>query len=76
LIGLTDAEVAAFERYNAAYREKFAFPFIICARENKKEAILAAFPVRLLNDRDQEITTALNEIYKIARLRLMDAITE
>ena len=74
LNALSDDEVKAFEDYNAAYREKFGFPFVICARENKKDAILAAFPVRLKNDADEEITTALAEIAKIARLRLNDLI--
>ena len=76
LAQLTAAEVAAFERFNAEYRAKFGFPFVICARENKKEAILAAFPVRLGNTREQEIEMALGEIEKIARLRLLDAVRE
>ena len=71
---LTDEEAAAFERFNAAYRERFGFPFVICARENKKAAILAAFPVRLENKREQEIEAALREIDQIARLRMEDAI--
>jgi OHCU decarboxylase len=74
LEALSDAEIAAFERHNAAYRERFGFPFVICARENRKETILAAFPGRLQNSREQEIATALAEIDKIARLRLSDAI--
>jgi allantoate deiminase len=76
LTTLSAAEIETFERHNAAYREKFALPFVICARENKKDAILAAFPLRLKNTRDQEIATALEEIDKIARLRLADAIWE
>lgn len=76
LTTLSAEEVAAFERQNAAYREKFGFPFVICARENKKDAILAAFPRRLRNTREQEVAAALDEIYKIARLRLADAVWE
>lgn len=76
LTALNAEEVRQFETYNAAYREKFGFPFVICARENKKDAILAAFPVRLANDTKQEIATALGEIAKIARLRLLDLIKE
>jgi 2-oxo-4-hydroxy-4-carboxy-5-ureidoimidazoline decarboxylase len=76
LTQLSDREVELFEKYNAAYRTKFGFPFVICARENKKEAILAAFPVRLNNARQQEIDAALTEIEKIARLRLLDAVEE
>jgi allantoate deiminase len=76
LTSLSSGEIAAFQKFNAAYREKFGFPFVICARQNKKEAILTAFPVRLANTREHEITTALAEIYKIAGLRLADAVSE
>lgn len=76
LAQLTRDEVEKFERYNADYRGKFGFPFVICARENKKDAILAAFPVRLQNSRAQEIDAALTEIARIARLRLLDAVRE
>jgi OHCU decarboxylase len=71
---LTAAEIAAFQQFNHEYRERFGFPFVICARLNKKEAILAAFPARLKQGRDAEIQTALGEISKIARLRLEDLI--
>ena len=76
LSNLLPQEVEAFERNNAAYRAKFGFPFVICARENRKEAILAAFPIRLANDRDAELRAALAEVCKIARLRLIDAVWE
>lgn len=75
--GLTDLapeEVALFDKYNAEYRERFGFPFVICARLNKKDAILTAFPVRLQHTAEQERVAALAEIYKIARLRLDDLI--
>jgi allantoate deiminase len=76
LDSLSDDEIKRFESYNAGYREKFGFPFVICARENRKEAILAAFPKRLANSREQEVSAALAEVYKIARLRLADAVWE
>jgi OHCU decarboxylase len=76
LTALSTAEIEAFDRNNAAYKAKFGFPFVICAREHKKDAILAAFPVRLQNTHEQEIQTALAEIAKIARLRLLDAVSE
>jgi 2-oxo-4-hydroxy-4-carboxy-5-ureidoimidazoline decarboxylase len=50
------------------------FPFVICARLNKKAVILAGFEQRLKNSREQEIKTALEEILKIAELRLRDLI--
>ncbi len=76
LAELTPAEAAEFDRYNTAYRDRFGFPFVICARQNRKDAILAAFPARLRNDRDAEIAAALHEIYQIARLRMADVISE
>ena len=71
---LSAEEVARFNAANAAYRARFGFPFVICARENKKAAILAGFDTRLGNTREQEIATALGEICKIAWYRLADAV--
>ena len=59
---------------NAAYREKFGIPFVICVREHTKDSVLANAEVRLGNTPEQEIETALGEIAKIARLRLEDAL--
>lgn len=67
---LTQAEFARFHALNAAWRDKFGFPFIICVRLTDKAGILAAMERRLGNDRETEIATALDEIGKIVRLRL------
>ena len=72
---LTSEEITLFQKNNQAYREKFGFPFVICARLNKKEAILKGFETRLKNTRQQEIKTALEEIGKIAKLRLLDLVS-
>ena len=69
---LTAAEIALFQKQNRAYQERFGFPFVICARENRKEAILSAFEKRLKNTRPEEIQTALGEIARIGWLRLAD----
>jgi OHCU decarboxylase len=73
---LSPEEVEAFQAYNDVYRESFDFPFVICARENRKEAILSAFPRRLKHTREREIDVAVEEICKIARLRLHDIVSE
>ncbi len=73
---LTPEERAAFATNNHAYRERFGFPFVICARENKKAAILAGFAARLEHDRAEEIGIALAEIAKIAHYRLVDLVAE
>jgi 2-oxo-4-hydroxy-4-carboxy-5-ureidoimidazoline decarboxylase len=67
---LSRAEFDRFHALNAAYREKFGFPFIICVRLTDKAGILAAMERRLANDRDAEIANALDEIGEIVRLRL------
>jgi 2-oxo-4-hydroxy-4-carboxy-5-ureidoimidazoline decarboxylase len=71
---LTDAELAAFTAHNDTYKAKFGFPFIICARLNAKAAILDAMNTRVNHAPDLEFATALGEIEKIARLRLMDVL--
>ena len=72
---LSAGEIARFDADNGAYRTKFGFPFVICARENTKASILAALAARCENDRATEIATALAEIAKIARLRIEDAVS-
>jgi 2-oxo-4-hydroxy-4-carboxy-5-ureidoimidazoline decarboxylase len=71
---LTLAEAAEIQRLNDAYKERFGFPFVICARLNAKDAILTAMRTRLGNTPDAELSTALDEIAKIARLRLNEAV--
>lgn len=73
---LTPAQIARFDELNAAYRERFGFPFVICAREHTTASILAALERRLAHDRAAEIAAALAEIGKIARLRLRDLLSE
>ena len=73
---LSPEEFATFTRLNRAYSDTFGFPFVICVRENTKDSILASFATRLQFPRDQEIATALGEIAKIARLRLLDAVRD
>ena len=67
----TAEEYEAFQSLNAAYKEKFGFPFIMAVRESTRGDILEAFAARINNDYDLEFETALQEIHKIARLRLV-----
>jgi 2-oxo-4-hydroxy-4-carboxy-5-ureidoimidazoline decarboxylase len=69
---LSEAEFARFHALNAAYRERFGFPFIICVRLTDKAGILAAMEARLANDRETEIAAAIAQIGEIVRLRLSD----
>jgi 2-oxo-4-hydroxy-4-carboxy-5-ureidoimidazoline decarboxylase len=67
---LSSDEFDRFSRLNAAYREKFGFPFIVCVRRHTRDSILCQFEQRLVNDLETERTTALREIGLITRLRL------
>jgi 2-oxo-4-hydroxy-4-carboxy-5-ureidoimidazoline decarboxylase len=71
---LGEAELAEFTRLNTEYRERFGFPFIICARLNAKDAILSAMRARLGHTPAQEHAAALAEVEKIAWLRLQDVL--
>ncbi len=64
------AEYAQFQTLNDAYHEKFDFPFIMAVRASTRAEILTAFAARLENDAATEFETALQEIHKIASLRL------
>jgi 2-oxo-4-hydroxy-4-carboxy-5-ureidoimidazoline decarboxylase len=67
---LDQGEAAEFRRLNEAYRAKFGFPFIICVRRHTKESVLTNFARRLTHARETEVTAALDEIDRIAALRL------
>jgi 2-oxo-4-hydroxy-4-carboxy-5-ureidoimidazoline decarboxylase len=71
---LSDDEYALFAQLSDAYRQKFHIPFIVCVRRHTKESILRQYQRRLQNTRQAELETALNEIFRIAALRLSDRI--
>jgi xanthine dehydrogenase D subunit len=73
---LTADEADALQRLNRAYRERFEFPLIVCAREHTPDSIISWGNTRLEHSREQEIEIALGEILKIARLRLEDLLAE
>lgn len=73
---LTDAEYDRFSAQNENYQKKFGFPFIICARLTTKQGVLEAFEARLANSREAEISEAISQIHEIARLRLIDLLSQ
>jgi len=72
---LSEAEYQAFERVNNAYRAKFGFPYIICVRRHTKDSILRDFERRLPNDAATETQKSIEEICRIAALRLDQLVT-
>lgn len=71
----TQAEFDKLQRLNAAYREKFGFPFILAVRGFDRAGIIANFEARVNNGRDEELRTSLEQIYRIARFRIDDLVT-
>ena len=67
---LTEEEFKKFHQLNEAYRKKFGFPFIICVRRHGKELIFRQFEARLSSNAASEHATALDEVVRIAALRL------
>ena len=67
---LSDAEYVAFERLNNAYRAKFGFPYIVCVRRHTRDSILRDFERRLPNDAKTEMQASIDEICRIAALRV------
>lgn len=76
---LSDSEFDHFHQLNDAYKQRFAFPFILAVRGfdgkgHDKYSILAAFETRLQHMPEQEISEALRQIARIAELRLGDML--
>ena len=65
---------ALLNTYNTRYREKFGFPFVICARKNKIKSILKSLQIRFDNTKEKEIATAIEEVTKIAELRVLNVL--
>ena len=71
---LSEAELAEFTRLNEAYTGRFGFPFIMAIKGRSKAEIQAAFRRRLDNDAETELATALEQVERIALLRLQDLL--
>ena len=57
---------------NDAYKARFGFPFILAVKGKGRAEILQNFERRIDNDPETEFRTALNEVHKIALLRLRE----
>ncbi len=73
----TAEEFATLQRLNAAYNEKFGFPFMLAVRGPRgtgldKTKIIATFARRLENHPDFEFEEALRNVHRVAELRLGD----
>jgi allantoate deiminase/N-carbamoyl-L-amino-acid hydrolase len=72
-------EYALLHRLNAAYNDKFGFPFILAVKGPTgkgltRQAIIATFERRLKNRRQDELQEALRQVHRIAEIRLNDLL--
>ena len=67
---LAPDELDALRRLNAAYRERFGFPFIVCVSDHTPESVLASARERLGHEPGEEADVALREVGRIAAHRL------
>jgi 2-oxo-4-hydroxy-4-carboxy-5-ureidoimidazoline decarboxylase len=73
---LSPGEYEQFQRLNQRYKETFGFPFILAVAGHTKASTLENFAQRLDHAPAVEQVTALQEIEKIARLRLESWVQE
>jgi len=68
----TPEEFESFQTLNAAYKDKFGFPFILAVKGWFRTDILKEFARRAGNKNEVEFAEALAQVHRIARLRLED----
>lgn len=66
----TAEELTRLRSLNAAYRERFGFPFVIAVKGRGRHEIMDIIAERLQHDRDTEFAICLDQIAQIARFRL------
>lgn len=70
------AELAQIEKLNRAYRDRFDFPFIIAVSGLDRKQVIDAMRRRVNNDETTEFDTAMDEVVKIARIRIDKLVDE
>ena len=70
LDSLSGSDFNLLSSLNKEYMSKFKFPFIIAVSGLIKEEVFRNIQVRLQNTVEKEFNTALEEIHKIAEIRL------
>ena len=72
----TDDEFSEFHKLNNSFKIKFNIPFIFAIRDKTKTEIFEEFKRRLKSDNiQQELDKSLNQVKKIASLRINEIIT-
>ncbi|UXI68679.1 2-oxo-4-hydroxy-4-carboxy-5-ureidoimidazoline decarboxylase [Tahibacter amnicola] len=70
----TPEEYAQITHLNDAYQAKFGFPFILAVRGHTRQSVIEQMQRRLAREPEDELTEALEQIDRIAQLRLADLV--
>lgn len=71
LQSMTKEEREKFSSLNARYKKQFGIPFVLAVRHSTKYTVLSALEGRVDNSKEKEIVIALEQVHKIAWMRLM-----
>ena len=74
LAACSPEEFASLQHLNAAYRDKFGWPFIVAVKGLNRQQIIADMTRRIERTADDEFAEALAQILRIASFRLDDLI--
>jgi len=69
-------EFARLQSLNAAYANKFGFPFVLAVKGHNRASVIAALEQRGNNSAEHERLVALQQIGRIAGFRLADFVEE
>ena len=77
LANCNDEEYKKFHKLNDEFKAKFSIPFIFAIRGKSKKEIFNEFETRLKSNKvEQELDKSINQVKKIATLRLNEIIHE
>ena len=69
------SQLAQLRDFNKAYQERHCFPFIVAVRGLSTDEVIAAMGARIVNNTEQEFQACLQQIGRIARLRLDELVS-
>jgi 2-oxo-4-hydroxy-4-carboxy-5-ureidoimidazoline decarboxylase len=76
LHALTEDEFARFEKDNADYEQKMGFPFVVAVTGLDKQEIMRRLELRMASDPSVEFAIAIDELIKIACIRVAKLVSD
>jgi N-carbamoyl-L-amino-acid hydrolase len=72
----TPQQYQRLQALNAEYHARFGFPFVLAVKGHTPDTVIATLQTRVQSAADEERSVALQEIFRIARFRLVDLVEE